>query len=107
MGKSAPKKKGKKSAAKAANAKAKTTAMKKAGVGIFAPKTLSKELAAICGKPKMARAEVTKAIWVYIKKHPGCQNGRIVKPDATLAKVLGSAPIDMLKMAGKISPHLK
>ena len=42
--------------------------MKKAGKGIFAPKTLSPALAAICGKKVMPRTEVTKQIWVYIKK---------------------------------------
>jgi len=36
--------------------------MKKAGKGIFAVKTLSADLAAICGKAKMARTEVTKAV---------------------------------------------
>ena len=38
------------------------------GKGIFAPKTLSAELAAVCGKKVMPRTEVTKQIWVYIKK---------------------------------------
>lgn len=52
---------------KAAGAK-NAAAMKKAGKGIFAPKTLSPALAAICGKKVMPRTEVTKQIWVYIKK---------------------------------------
>ena len=52
---------------KAAGAK-NAVAMKKAGKGIFAPKTLSPALAAICGKKVMPRTEVTKQIWVYIKK---------------------------------------
>ena len=81
-------------------------AMKKAGKGIFAPKTLSAELAAVCGKKVMPRTEVTKAIWVYIKKNK-LNNGRIIKPDATLKKVLPVAQLDMLKMAGFISKHLK
>merc|ERR1711970_254034 len=86
----------KSSAAGAKNA----AAMKKAGKGIFAPKTLSAELAAVCG------TEVTKAIWVYIKKNK-LNNGRIIKPDTTLKKVLPVAQLDMLKMAGFISKHLK
>merc|ERR1712093_815742 len=90
------------SAASAKNA----LAMKKAGKGIFAPKTLSAELAAVCGKKVMPRTEVTKAIWVYIKKNK-LNNGRIIKPDATLKKVLPVAQLDMLKMAGYISKHLK
>ena len=49
---------------KAAGAK-NAAAMKKAGKGIFAVKTLSADLAAICGKKKMARTEVTKVLWAY------------------------------------------
>ena len=52
-----------------ANGKRNAAAMKKKGVGIFAPKALSDSLAAICGGKKMARTEVTKKIWVYIKKN--------------------------------------
>merc|ERR1712224_1148243 len=43
--------------------KGKSLAMKKKGVGIFAPKVLSPALATICGGKKMARTEVTKKIW--------------------------------------------
>merc|ERR1712097_220387 len=44
-------------------------AMKKKGIGIFAPKVLSPALAPICGAKKLPRTEVTKKIWVYIKKN--------------------------------------
>merc|ERR1711959_336425 len=91
--------------ASAASAK-KAAAMKKAGLGIFAPKTLSAEFAAVCGKKVMPRTEVTKAIWVYIKKNK-LNNGRIIKPDATLKKVLPVASLDMLKMPTYVSKHLK
>merc|ERR1711934_95765 len=90
---------------KAAGAK-RAAAMKKAGKGIFAPKTLSPALAAICGKKVMPRTEVTKAIWVYIKKK-GLNQGRIIKPDATLKTIFPVASIDMLKMAGYVSKHIK
>lgn len=63
--------------------------MKKAGKGIFAVKTLSADLAAICGKNKMARTEVTKSIWGYIKKNK-LNKGRTITPDAKLKKVLPS-----------------
>merc|ERR1712159_659623 len=55
--------------AKKAAGKANALAMKKKGVGIFAPKVLSPALATICGGKKMARTEVTKKIWAYIKKN--------------------------------------
>merc|ERR1712124_156232 len=97
------KKAGKK--AQSATGKKNALAMKKAGKGIFAPKTLSADLAAICGAKSLARTEVTKKIWVYIKKN-NLNNGRIIKPDATLKKIIPAASVDMLKMAGFISKHL-
>ena len=62
-------------------------AQKKKGTGLFAVKTLSADLAAICGKNKMTRPEVTKAIWAYIKKNK-LSKGRTITPDAKLKKVL-------------------
>merc|ERR1711907_582879 len=92
-------------AAQSATAKKNVAAMKKKGVGIFAPKQLSDALAAICGAKKLPRTEVTKKIWVYIKKH-GLNNGRTIKPDAALKAVMPVASLDMLKMASFVSKHL-
>jgi len=80
-------------------------AMKKKGIGIFAPKVLSPALATICGGKKMPRTEVTKKIWVYIKKNK-LNEGRTIKPDSTLKAIFPVASIDMLKMAGYVSKHL-
>merc|ERR1711896_10047 len=91
--------------AKSASAKKNVAAMKKAGKGIFAKKQLSDALAAICGAKTLPRTEVTKKIWVYIKKH-GLNNGRTIKPDATLKAIFPVASIDMLKLAGYVSKHL-
>merc|ERR1739848_774207 len=55
-------------AAKKAAAKKNVAAMKKKGIGIFAPKTLSEPMAAICGAKVLPRTMVTKKIWEYIKK---------------------------------------
>merc|ERR1711886_7223 len=79
--------------------------MTKKGVGIFAPKVLSPALATICGGKKMARTEVTKKIWAYIKKN-SLNQGRTIKPDSTLKAIFPVASIDMLKMAGYVSKHL-
>merc|ERR1711967_37955 len=86
-------------------AKKNVAAMKKAGKGIFAPKKLSDALAAVCGAKTLPRTEVTKKVWVYIKKH-GLNNGRTIKPDASLKAIFPVASIDMLKMAGYIGKHL-
>ena len=91
--------------AKKAAGKKNALAMKKKGVGIFAPKKLSDALAAICGGKTMPRTEVTKKIWVYIKKN-SLNQGRTIKPDAKLKAIFPVASIDMLKMAGYVSKHL-
>merc|ERR1712054_483021 len=82
-------------AAQSAQAKQNVAAMNKAGTGIFAKKTLSAELVAICGAKSLARTEVTKKIWEYIKKH-SLNDGRTIKPDATLKAVFPVSSLDML-----------
>lgn len=74
------------------------------------PVAVSDELAEIVGKGPMARTEVTKKLWDYIKKHKlqDQNNKRNIIPDNKLAKVFGSSQaIDMFKMNSKISKHLK
>ena len=82
-----------KSKASKAAGKKNAAAMKKKGIGLFATKTLSADLAAICGKNKMARTEVVKALWAYIKKNK-LSKGRTITPDAKLKKVLPAASSD-------------
>merc|ERR1712025_769518 len=100
MGKAAGKK-----AMKAAGKK-NAAAMKKKGVGLFAPKSLSAELSAICGGKTMPRTEVTKKIWVYIKKNK-LSKGQTITPDAALSKVFPKKSFSMLEMAKMVSAHLK
>lgn len=74
------------------------------------PVHISAELAELIGAGPLPRTEVTKRVWDYIKKHKlqDQNNKRMIKPDQKLSKVLGSnEPIDMFKMTGKISKHLK
>ncbi|MDQ5956908.1 MAG: type I DNA topoisomerase [Candidatus Rhabdochlamydia sp.] len=72
--------------------------------------TLSSELQAVVKEEKLPRPKVVKKMWEYIKKH-NCQdkkNKRLIIPDAKLAKVFGSKePVDMLKLAGLLTPHLQ
>merc|ERR1711937_347051 len=91
--------------AQSATGKKNALAMKKAGKGFFAPKKLSDALAAVCGAKTLPRTEVTKKVWVYIKKH-SLNNGRTIKPDATLKAIFPVPSLDMLKMAGYVSKHL-
>ena len=52
-----------------------------------------KLIGTICGEKKMPRTEVTKKIWVYIKKNK-LSKGRTITPDAKLKKVLPAASSD-------------
>jgi len=88
--------------------KKKAAGKKKSGLMMTKCK-LSADLASIVGTTSATRPEVVKKIWVYIKKHKlqDAKKRRMIKPDKKLSCVLGKKPIDMLKMAGMISKHIK
>jgi chromatin remodeling complex protein RSC6 len=98
----------KKVAKKVVKKAVKKTARKKSGLTQL-EYHLSPELAEIVGEKKSTRPQVVKKLWVYIKakKLQDTKNKRLICPDQKLATVLGSKPIDMLKMAGALSKHLK
>merc|ERR1712096_114052 len=96
---------GRKSAKSKAAGRKKALAMKAKGLGIFAPKTLSKELAGICGGNKMARTQVVKKVWAYIKSRK-LNKGRTINPDATLKAVVPSS-CSMFKLMGHLNKHIK
>ena len=85
-------------------------AKKKANSAFMKKLTLSPELQDVCGKGPMPRTEVTKKLWVYIKKHDlqDPENRRNIKPDEKLAKIFGSKrAISMFKMPGHLNKHLE
>ena len=70
---------------------------------------LSPELAELLGQEALARTQVTKEIWAYIKSNnlQDPNNKRLIVPDKALAKVFGSSePIDMFKMTSVLSKHI-
>ena len=86
------------------------TSKRKKPTAFSRPVGVSDALAEIVGPGPMPRTEVTKKLWDYIKKHKlqDTKNKRNINPDAKLAKVFGSsATIDMFKMTGKVSKHIK
>jgi DNA topoisomerase-3 len=103
-----------KTAAKSAKAPAKKAAAKKtaaaktprkAAVGNLTP---SADLAAVIGTDKVARTEVVKKLWDYIKAQ-GLQdptNKRAINADAKLKPVFGKDQITMFELAGLIGKHL-
>jgi chromatin remodeling complex protein RSC6 len=86
-----------------------TKSATKAPSKFMAPLNVSDALAKIVGKGPLPRTEVTKKLWAYIKKK-GLQDPkkkRVIVPDADLAAVIGSKPIDMFEMTKAVNKHLK
>lgn len=70
---------------------------------------VSPELEAIVKSKKLTRPQIVKKLWVYIKAHKlqDAKNKRLICPDKKLSEVIGKKPVDMLKLAGLISKHVK
>jgi chromatin remodeling complex protein RSC6 len=93
---------------KKTTAKKKTGAKKKSGLS-QQTYTLSPELQAVVGSKSLTRPQIVKKLWAYIKAHK-CQdtkNRRLIVPDKKLSEVIGKKPVDMLKLAGLLSKHIK
>lgn len=73
------------------------------------PVGVSDELADVVGRGPMPRTEITKKLWEYIRKHKlqDMNNKRMINPDQKLAKVIGTAKINMFDMTKKVSKHIK
>jgi DNA topoisomerase-3 len=107
----------KKVAAKKAPAKkaaAKTTAAKEAKPKVprkttaASGKTPSAELAAVIGPELVARPQVMKKLWDYIKANnlQDATNKRAINADAKLLKVFGKEQVTMFELAGIAGKHL-
>ena len=100
-----------KAAKKTTKAATKKTAKSKSasGGGFMKALEISPELQAVIGKKTAPRTEVTKALWVYIKKH-GCQdpkNKRDIIADDKLKAVFGKSKFNMFEMTKLVGKHLK
>ncbi len=110
--KTAKKTAAKKTAVKKATVKkaAKKPAARKPNAAFMRPVTPSATLAAVIGDKPMPRTEVTKKLWVYIKKNglQDAKNRRMINADDKLKPVFGGkgqvSMFDMTKLVGK---HLK
>ncbi len=70
----------------------------------------SASLAKITGSDPLTRGAATKELWRYIKENnlQDPKDKRQIVPDPTLAAIFGSKePVNMFKLAGLLSPHLK
>ena len=106
--KAAPKKVSKKKVVKKKVAKKKVK--RQPNPAFMRPMTLSAELGAVVGSKPIPRTEVTKKLWLYIKKNnlQDSVNRRNINPDEKLAKVFGSKKtINMFEMTKLVSKHMK
>jgi DNA topoisomerase III len=68
----------------------------------------SAELAAVVGSEPLARTEVIKKLWTYIKEN-GLQdavNKRAINADARLLPIFGKPQVTMFELASVVGPHL-
>ncbi len=83
---------------------------RKANAAFMRPVTPSAMLAEIVGSKPIPRTEVTKKLWVYIKKN-GLQdktNRRMINADAALKAVFGGkASVNMFDMTKLVGKHLQ
>jgi chromatin remodeling complex protein RSC6 len=100
----------KKATTKSAPAAKKAAPAKKRAVNaaFMKPLTPSAALAAVVGAKPLARTEVVKQLWVYIKKHKlqDTTNKRNINADDKLKVVFGKPQVSMFEMAGLIGKHL-
>ena len=74
------------------------------------PMKVSAELEAVIGKGPMARGQVVKKLWEYIKGNnlQNPQNKRNILADAKLKVIFGGkAEVTMFEMTKLVSAHLK
>ncbi len=70
----------------------------------------SSALAEVVGSKPLPRTEVTKKLWVYIKKHKlqDPKNRRNINADAALKEIFGGKKtVNMFEMTKLVGKHLK
>ena len=73
------------------------------------PLEVSEKLGAVIGPKALARTEVVKKLWAYIKKNnlQDPKNKRNIKADTKLREVFGKDVVNMFEMTKLVSKHLK
>ena len=104
------KKPAKKAAKKVAKKPAKKAAKRKPNAAFMKPVTPNEKLAQVVGASPLPRTELTKKLWVYIKKN-GLQdkkNRRMINADDKLKAVFGGkGQVSMFDMTKLVSKNLK
>ena len=88
----------------------KKTSARKPNAAFMRPVTPSTTLAEVVGSKPVPRTEITKKLWVYIKKNrlQDPKNKRMINADAALKGVFGGkASVNMFEMTKLVGKHLK
>ena len=99
----------KKKVAKRKPARKKATSKRKPSAAFMKPVTPSAALAEVIGAKPLPRTQVTKKLWLYIKKRKlqDTVNRRVIVADASLKRVFGGkGRVDMFQMTKLVSRHL-
>ena len=89
---------------------AKKKTARKANAAFMKPMQPSPVLAEVIGNKPMPRTEVTKKLWIYIKKNglQDSKNKRNINADANLKAVFGGkSTVSMFEMTKLVGKHLK
>ena len=89
---------------------AKKKSARKPNAAFMKAMTPSPALAEVVGSKAIPRTEVTKKLWLYIKKNKlqDQKNKRMIKADAALKTVFGGkATVNMFEMTKLVNKHLK
>ena len=100
----------KKKASKKAPAKKKSASKRKPNAAFMKAMQPSASLSAVIGSNPMPRTEVTKKIWIYIKKNglQDSKNRRNINADEKLKDVFGGKKqVSMFEMTRLVNKHLK
>ena len=83
---------------------------RKPNAAFMKPMTPTSALAEVVGPKAMPRTEVTKKLWVYIKKHKlqDSKNRRMINADEALKPIFGGKKqVSMFEMTKLDNKHLK
>ena len=82
--------------------------MVKQNSAFFKPLTPSSALAVVIGSEPIARTEVTKRLWDYIKKNnlQDATNRRMIRSDEKLRPIFGKEQVSMFEMTKLVGLHL-
>lgn len=100
----------KKKASKKAPAKKKSASKRKPNAAFMKAMQPTPALGAVIGNNPMPRTEVTKKIWLYIKKNSlqDSKNRRNINADEKLKEVFGGKKqVSMFEMTKLVNKHLK